>query len=44
MGLQPDGMFAVKAEYDRDHSTPNGDTQIKPGEHVTVFAPKTFPE
>jgi Trk K+ transport system NAD-binding subunit len=44
MGLQPDDMFAVKAECDRDHSTPNGDTRIKPNEHVTVFAPKTLPE
>lgn len=43
-GLVPDAVLVVGIERDGTHITPNGDTQIKPGDLVSVFSPETLPE
>jgi len=43
-GLLPDEVLVVGIERDGDHITPNGDTQIKPGDLVSVFSPEALPE
>jgi len=43
-GLLPDKILVVGIERDGTHVTPNGDTQIKPGDLVSVFSPETLPE
>jgi DNA-binding Lrp family transcriptional regulator len=42
--LLPDEILVVGIERDGNHITPNGDTQIKPGDLVSVFSPETLPE
>lgn len=43
-GLLPDKILVVGIERDGTHVTPNGDTQIRPGDLVSVFSPETLPE
>ncbi len=43
-GLLPDDVLVVGIERDGDQITPNGATQVKPGDLVSVFSPETFPE
>lgn len=43
-GLLPEKVLVVGIEREGSHITPNGETQIKTGDLVSVFSPETLPE
>ncbi|MBB6647289.1 Lrp/AsnC family transcriptional regulator [Halobellus ruber] len=43
-GLVPEEVLIVGVEREGAHITPNGNTEIKPGDVVSVFSPETLPE